>query len=137
MKISNVLLFAFILLVAWSEYALASSKRVDSKDLLDRGNNRAISECLEATGYDKSLPVEKRLNNFDWNSASSCYSTWSVEKRKSIVQKLRDDVSKRPWLKGPNWRWELYAEYDCKNEFREEVNADVIVCHKPYYLDLE
>ena len=40
--------------------------------ILEEPGNEILKRCLDLYGYDKNLPVEVRLNTFDFNKAASC-----------------------------------------------------------------
>lgn len=94
-------------------------------------NNNMIKECLKAYDYDYDAPVEKRLNNFNWNAASGCVSNFNVEKQKKKVAEQREFLEKKPWFKGKNWKWQDRAEYTCTKQH----HTGFTVCHKPIYLN--
>lgn len=96
-------------------------------------NNTMIKECLDVYGYDKSLPVDDRLNNFNWAGASGCVSNFNVEKHKTRIAEEREFLKKNPWFKGKNWKWQQRAEYSCNKVM---TNAGwVEICHRPYYVN--
>ena len=97
-------------------------------------NNTMIKGCLDAYGYDRKAPVEERLNNFDWNSASDCVSNYQVEKYKEKVAKIKQTLKEKPWYKGRNWQWELRAEYTCRIVNTTD-KGPIEVCSKPYYIN--
>lgn len=96
-------------------------------------NNAMIKGCLDAYGYDYSLPVEERLNNFDWNSAADCVSNYRVEDYQEKVVKIQQTLKEKPWLKGRNWQWELRSEYRC-TVLRTELGPRE-VCSRPAYIN--
>ena len=98
-----------------------------------KSNNDMIKECLIAHDYDYSLPAQERLDSFDWNAAADCVSGFVVEKHKAKLAEYRELVKEKPWLKGPNWRWELHSEYECSKTNHPEKGW-ITVCKKPYYL---
>jgi len=71
-------------------------------DIVQKGNNEMIKECLDVYGFDKTLPVEQRLNTFDWRSASGCVSNFVVEKQQKKVAKQKEFLDQNPWFKGKN-----------------------------------
>jgi hypothetical protein len=100
----------------------------------EKSNNDMIKDCLLTHGYDYSLPVQERLDSFDWSVAADCVSGFAVEKHKAKLEEYRQLVKEKPWYKGPNWRWELRAEYTCR--IVNSTNAGPIeVCSKPYYIN--
>ena len=98
-----------------------------------KSNNTMIKECLDATGYDKTLPVDERLNTFDFRPASGCVSNFVVEKQKLKVAEARQFLENKPWFKGKNWKWEERAEYTCRKI--ETLQGSYEVCSKPIYLN--
>ena len=94
-------------------------------------NNQMMKECLDVYGYDKSLPVEERLNTFDWNAASSCVSGFNLEEQQKKLAELREFLKDKPWFRGKNWKWQERAEYTCTKQYHNGIT----VCRKPYYIN--
>jgi hypothetical protein len=113
---------AVLALISTSTWALA-----------EKSNNDIIKDCLQANGYDYSLPVEKRINTFDWSAAAYCSAAFQQEEHKQRLAEQREFLKKKPWYKGPNWRWELRAEYTCNKLYTDK--GPIEVCSKPYYLN--
>lgn len=94
-------------------------------------NNKMIKECLTAFNYDYDAPVDKRLNNFNWNKASNCVSNFNIEAQQKKVAAQREFLKKNPWFKGTNWKWQQKAEYTCVKQH----HTGYTVCSKPYYIN--
>lgn len=102
-------------------------------DIVVMGNNKMIKECLDVYGFDKTLPVEQRLNTFDWRSASGCVSNFVVGKQQKKVAEQREFLDQNPWFKGKNWKWIERAEYTCRHI--DTLQGSYEVCSKPIYLN--
>lgn len=94
-------------------------------------NNEMIKQCLEAYEYKKTAPVEERLNNFDWQSASDCVAGFNQERQKVKLAEQKEFLKKNPWYKGRNWNWEDRAEFTCHTEY----HTGNVFCHRPKYIN--
>ena len=101
--------------------------------ITEKGNNEMIIECLDVYGYDRTLPVEQRLNTFDFRNASNCVSNFVVEQQKQKVEQQREFLDQNPWFKGKNWKWVERAEYTCRHI--DTLQGSYEVCSKPIYLN--
>ena len=99
----------------------------------ESGYNDAAKECLKAYGYDHTLPVEVRLNSFNFNKASPCMTAHRQADWKERIAKDRAFVAQRPWYKGKNWKWEEKAEYTCYHI--NNLRGQYEICSKPIYLN--
>lgn len=99
----------------------------------EKSNNDMIKDCLQATGYDYNLPADKRITDFDWESASYCVAGFQEKKHKKRLAEQKEFIKNNPWYKGPNWRWELRAEYKCNTVY--SAVGPIEVCSKPYYVN--
>jgi len=97
--------------------------------------NGMIKECLSAYGYDYNLPVEQRVNSINWNGASACVSNFQVEQQKQKVADITEFLKRKPWFKGPNFKWEERAEYTCSKVYSSAHGVNITLCQKPYYLN--
>lgn len=93
--------------------------------------NEMIKDCLTAYQYDYGAPVDKRLNNFDWQSASNCVAGFSQDKHEKKLAEQRKFLNDNPWYKGKNWKWTERAEYTCVKQY----HTGLTVCHKPIYIN--
>jgi len=114
-----------MLLLVWAPIASAKAEI--------KSNNDMIKECLMAYGYDYNLPVDKRINTFNWNDASSCVSNFKADEQQKNIAKVKEFLKEKPWYKGPNWRWELRSEYECNKVYSDK--GPITLCTKPYYLN--
>jgi hypothetical protein len=67
----------------------------------EKSNNDMIKDCLQATGYDYSLPAEKRINTFDWQFASYCVQGFLEEKHKRELAEIKDFLKHNPRYRFP------------------------------------
>lgn len=63
-------------------------------------NNQAMSNCLIKHGYDKTAPVEERMN-YDFSSASKCYLSYKNSVREAELAELRDFLKHNPRYRVP------------------------------------
>lgn len=99
----------------------------------DSGYNEAARDCLKAYGYDHTLPVEVRLNSFNFRAASACTQIYRDKDWKARIAKDRAFVAQKPWYKGKNWKWEEKAEYTCYHI--NNLQGQYEICSKPIYLN--
>jgi len=96
---------------------------------IENDNNDQIKKCMVQFGYDYDEPdTKKRMDNFDWASASNCFFKYKQERKQAELEEQREFLKKNPWYKGSNFRWELRAEYNCIKDSKLGE-----ICHKPYY----
>ena len=96
--------------------------------------NEGAKKCLTQLGYKWDAPVDERINNFDWNNASVCTDKVKQKLIDKEYAELRTLLRNKPWYKGPNYKWERNAEYNCAKIWSSEVNATITLCHKDYYV---
>ena len=94
-------------------------------------NNQMIKDCLDVFGYNRTAPIEERLNNFDWQSASWCVAGFKMEESKKRQEEIKAFLKQNPWFKGKNWKWAERAEYTCTKNY----STGLTYCHKPIYLN--
>lgn len=100
----------------------------------EKSNNDIIKDCLVINNYDYNLPVQERVNTFDWNSAAHCTAGFLQKEHKKRLAALAKFIKEKPWYKGPNWRWELRAEYTCRIVNNTDTGP-IEICSKPYYIN--
>ena len=94
-------------------------------------NNEIMKHCLDAFGYDKTAPIEQRLNNFNWDNASWCAAGFRAEESAKRREEIRAFLKEKPWFRGKNWKWQERAEYTCTKNY----NSGLTYCHKPIYIN--
>lgn len=94
--------------------------------------NEMIKQCLDVWGYDRDEPdPQKRLDQFDFRTASNCVSGFRLNEWKQQIEADRELIKEKPWFRGTNWKWEERAEYTCTKEY----HTGMTICRRPYYVN--
>ena len=67
---------------------------------IESNYNQVLSNCLEYYGYDKTAPIEERMN-YDFSKASACASEYRTQLNKERDAELRDFLAHNPRYRVP------------------------------------
>lgn len=98
-------------------------------------NNQMVKDCLDLYGYDRELPVDIRLNTFDFSGPANCVAGFRYEEHLKKVKERKEFLEENPWFRGSNWKWEERAEYTCSKIYSTAHLTNITVCQKPYYVN--
>lgn len=68
---------------------------------MEMGFNDIAMECLDLQGYDRDLPVEQRMADFDWAAAAACASKGRVAMYMADNEATHIFLEKNPQFRYP------------------------------------
>lgn len=87
-------------------------------------SNQAMKNCLDHYGYDKTLPLEERME-FDFLGPAKCHSDYRAGKIKAELEQMRDFLKHNPRYRVPgqsmNKCWGKPKEMAFKNAYIEKT----------------
>ena len=97
-------------------------------------NNDMMKSCLDTYGFNRNLPVEERFANFKFNKASDCYfKTKYASVHSPQDERRRTFLKNNPHYRGPNYRWEEYAQLKCEDIKGTGIMGTITICREPYF----
>ena len=130
MKGNDTLVAVGLLLVIVLAWVFASTAEAKSEVISAKQNNAVMKACLQEHGY-----TPERFEYFDFTKAADCFHEWKTAEREKNYAEMRKFLKERPWYKGPNWKWEETAEYECEKIYSTALLNTITVCSKPYYIN--
>ena len=79
--------------------AVAGVLAVSSANASD--NNKAIQQCLDSVGYDRTAPVEKRFEGVDISAAAKCYHDYKTKQDMASLENMREFLAANPRYRYP------------------------------------
>src|SRR5210317_2185088 len=79
--------------------AVAGVLAVSSANASD--NNRAIQQCLDSVGYDRTAPVEQRFEGVDISAAARCYHDYKKDQQIAALENMREFLAANPRYRYP------------------------------------
>lgn len=67
---------------------------------IESNYNQVLSNCLEYYGYNKTAPIEERMN-YDFSKASACASEYRAQLNRERDAELRDFLAHNPRYRVP------------------------------------
>lgn len=79
--------------------AVAGVLAVSSANASD--NNKAIQQCLDSVGYDRTAPVEQRFEGVDISAAARCYHDYKKDQQIAALENMQEFLAANPRYRYP------------------------------------
>ena len=89
-------------------------------------NNAFIKDCM--TDYQSN-----NFDNYNCAKAAACVQKYRTHEQELEVVEIREFLKRKPWFRGPDWKWEDTAEWRCSRQ----LSSGRTICRKPYYTRTE
>jgi len=64
-------------------------------------NNQAMKYCLDAVGYDRTAPIENRMDGINFAAAAKCYQSYNRQIQEQQMAGLREFLAANPRYRFP------------------------------------
>ena len=85
-------------------------------------DNTFIKDCM--TNYQS-----KNFDNYNYAKAAACVQNYRTQEQEIKVAEIREFLKKKPWFRGPDWKWEQTADWRCARQ----LSSGRTICRKPYF----
>ena len=85
-------------------------------------NNAFIKDCM--TDYQSN-----NFDNYNYAKAAACVQKYRTHEQELEVVEIREFLKRKPWFRGPDWKWEDTADWRCSRQ----LSSGRTICRKPYY----
>ena len=85
-------------------------------------DNTFIKDCM--TNYQS-----KNFDNYNYAKAAACVQNYRTQEQEIKVAEMREFLKKKPWFRGPDWKWEQTADWRCARQ----LSSGRTICRKPYF----
>tara|TARA_R100000231_G_C5186152_1_gene122780 strand:- start:39 stop:365 length:327 start_codon:yes stop_codon:yes gene_type:complete len=94
------------------------------------------SIVIAENAFIKSCMLDYRYKNFDtynYAKAAACVQKYRTNEQETKVVEMREFLKKKPWFRGPDWKWEQTADWRCARQ----LSSGRTICRKPYFTRAE
>ena len=85
-------------------------------------DNTFIKNCMMDYQY-------KNFDNYNYAKAAACVQKHRTHEQEIKVAEMREFLKKKPWFRGPDWKWEQTADWRCARQ----LSSGRTICRKPYF----
>ena len=85
-------------------------------------DNTFIKDCM--MNYQS-----KNFDNYNYAKAAECVQNYRTQEQEIKVAEMREFLKKKPWFRGPDWKWEQTADWRCARQ----LSSGRTICRKPYF----
>ena len=71
----------------------------------------------------------KNFDNYNYAKAAACVQKHRTHEQEIKVAEMREFLKKKPWFRGPDWKWEQTADWRCARQ----LSSGRTICRKPYF----
>ena len=71
----------------------------------------------------------KNFDNYNYAKAAACVQKHRTHEQEIKVAEIREFLKKKPWFRGPDWKWEQTADWRCARQ----LSSGRTICRKPYF----
>ena len=71
----------------------------------------------------------KNFDNYNYAKAAACVQKYRTHEQEIEVAEMREVLKKKPWFRGPDWKWEQTAGWRCSRQ----LSSGRTICRKPYF----
>ena len=89
-------------------------------------DNTFIKDCMKDYKLDS-------FETYNYSKAAACVQKYRTQEQEIKVAEMREFLKRKPWFRGPDWKWEQTADWRCARQ----LSSGRTICRKPYFTRTE